>query len=362
MPAYKDEKNGTWFCKFYYTDWAGLQRQKWKRGFLTKREALIYERDFLQRQAESPDILFKNLYQVYLEEMEIRLKQSTVLIKKNICESKILPYFADKPVNEISAVDVRTWQNLLMKAKPGYSETYLKTINNQLSAIMNYAKKFYNLKINPCEQAGSIGASRAEQMRYWTLEEFLDFRESLYGRENARICFDVLYWTGMRVGELLALTGQDIDLERKEILINKSYQRLQGDDVITSPKTKRSNRRVLIPDFLCKEIREFIEKSSYERAEERIFPFSKAFLNYEMKQGCARAGVKKIRVHDLRHSHVSLLIDRGFDALVIAERVGHENVSTTLNTYAHLFPNKQAALAASLEKLVGDDTHTKEKD
>ena len=139
MPAYRDEKSGTWFCKCYYTDWMGLRRQKWKRGFPTKREAKEFERNFLQRQSDSPEILFENLYRVYLEEMEVRLKPSTVLIKKNICESKILPYFGKKSVNEISAVEVRKWQNFLMKSEQKYSETYLKTIHNQLSAIMNYA-------------------------------------------------------------------------------------------------------------------------------------------------------------------------------------------------------------------------------
>lgn len=356
MPVYKDGKNGTWFCKFYYKDWTGLQRQKWKRGFLTKRAAQIYERDFLQRQETNPDILFENLYQVYLEEMAVRLKQSTVLIKKNIVESKILPYFGDKPVSEISAVDVRRWQNNLMKSENSYSETYLKTINNQLSAIMNYAKKFYNLKTNPCEQAGSIGASRAEKMSYWTLEEFLVFREGIRDRENAFMCFEVLYWTGMRVGELLALTKQDIDFEKKEIQITKSYQRLRGKDIITVPKTDRSKRRVLIPDFLCRELREFLEGCKTDN--ERIFPFTKNFLSYEMKRGCRESGIKKIRVHDLRHSHVSLLINQGFDALVIADRVGHEKVSTTLNTYAHLFPNKQTALVASLEEMAEKNVPT----
>lgn len=350
MPAYRDEKSGTWFCKCYYTDWMGLRRQKWKRGFPTKREAKEFERNFLQRQSDSPEILFENLYRVYLEEMEVRLKPSTVLIKKNICESKILPYFGKKSVNEISAVEVRKWQNFLMKSEQKYSETYLKTIHNQLSAIMNYAKKFYNLKTNPCEQAGSIGSSRAETMQYWTLEEFLTFRESILDREHISICFDVLYWTGMRVGELLALTKEDIDFAKKEIRINKSYQRLKGEDIITTPKTKKSIRRVLIPDFLCEELKEFLRTAHVDEGK-RIFPYSKGILNQEMKRGCRESGVKKIRVHDLRHSHVSLLINNGFDALVIAERVGHENVSTTLNTYAHLFPNKQVALAASLEQM-----------
>lgn len=351
MPAYKDKKNGKWYCKFYYKDWTGIRRQKWKRGFPTKREAKIYERDFLQQQVASPDILFQNLYEVYLEEMSVRLKHSTILIKKNICETKILPYFRDKMVNEITAADVRRWQNELMKAENHYSETYLKTINNQMSAIINYAIRYYNLAKNPCEQAGSIGANRADRMQYWTLDEFLAFREGICDKKVSYLCFEILYWTGIRSGELPALTPADIDFQKKEIHIEKTYQRIQGADVITKPKTRKSNRSILMPDFLCEELCEGLKSLSDDTMRERLFPFTRYFLNYEMKRGCERTGIKKIRIHDLRHSHVSLLINLGFDALIIAERVGHENVSTTLNTYAHLFPNRQTALVLSLEKL-----------
>lgn len=151
--------------------------------------------------------------------------------------------------------------------------------------------------------------------------------------------------------ELLALAEEDIDLEKKEISITKSYQRLEKQDVITPPKTKKSRRKVPIPDFLCEELREYRSGPAFDETKERFFPFTKSYLNYEMKRGCRKTGVKKIRVHDLRHSHVSLLIDQGVDALIIAERVGHESVSTTLNTYAHLFPTKQSELVSSLEGL-----------
>lgn len=351
MPAYKDRNNGTWFCKFAYKDFNDVSRQKWKRGFSTKKEALAYERDFLEQLSAGPDILFFNLYIVYLNDMIVRLRHSTMLTKINICETKILPYFKDKRLSEIRAIDIRRWQDALMSDEKSYSMTYLKTIFNQLNTIFKYAQKYFNLKTNPCEQAGSIGSSRASQMQCWTLDEYLRFREGLGDKYQSRVCFDVLYWTGMREGELLALAEKDIDLEKKEISITKSYQRLEKQDIITPPKTKKGSRRVPIPDFLCEELREYRSGPAFDETKERFFPFTKSYLNYEMKRGCRKAGVKKIRVHDLRHSHVSLLIDQGFDALIIAERVGHENVSTTLNTYAHLFPTKQSELVASLEGL-----------
>ena len=240
MPAYKDKKTGKWFCKFYYTDWQGNNRQKWKRGFATKKEALAYERDFLEKQSANPDMTFQNLYELYMEDMTARLKQSTILTKKHICETHILPFFGRKPINEIKASDVRRWQNQLMNSPKGYSKTYLKTINNQLTCIINYAKRFYDLNTNPCGQAGSIGQAKAEEMDYWTYDEYIAFRECIKNKPLSYICFQILYWTGMREGELLALTAADIDLITKQIDISKTYQRLHGEDIITTPKTRKS--------------------------------------------------------------------------------------------------------------------------
>ena len=351
MPAYKDNKTGKWFCKFYYTDWQGNNRQKWKRGFATKKEALAYERDFLEKQSANPDMTFQNLYELYMEDMTARLKQSTILTKKHICETHILPFFGKKPINEIKASDVRRWQNQLMNSPKGYSKTYLKTINNQLTCMINYAKRFYDLNTNPCGQAGSIGQAKAEEMDYWTYDEYIAFREGIKDKPLSYICFQVLYWTGMREGELLALTAADIDLVTKQIDINKTYQRLHGEDIITTPKTRKSKRKVPIPDFLCQELQEYMDSRYMLAPNERLFPITKSFLSHEMERGCKKTGVKRIRIHDIRHSHASLLINQGCDALILADRLGHEKVSTTLNTYSHLFPHKQQELVSNLEQL-----------
>lgn len=351
MPAYKDNNTGNWFVKFYYTDWQGTKQQKWKRGFATKKEALAFERDFLEKQSANPDMTLQNLYELYMEDMAARLKPSTILTKKNIYRTHILPFFGKKPVNEIKASDVRRWQNQLMNSPKGYSKTYLKTINNQLTCLINYAKRFYDLNTNPCGKAGSIGQAKADEMDYWTYDEYIAFREGVRDKPLSYLCFEVLYWTGIREGELLALTSADIDFDNKLIDINKTYQRLQGKDVITTPKTRKSKRKVPIPDFLCDELREFISTRYMITPDERLFPITKSYLSHEMIRGCKNTGVKKIRIHDIRHSHASLLINQGCDALILADRLGHEKVSTTLNTYSHLFPHKQQELVNNLEQL-----------
>lgn len=167
----------------------------------------------------------------------------------------------------------------------------------------------------------------------------------------ANLCFEVLYWTGIREGELLALTSANIDFDNKLIDINKTYQRLQSKDIITTPKTRKSKRKVPIPAFLCDELREFISTRYMITHDERLFPITKSYLSHEMIRGCKNTGVKKIRIHDIRHSHASPLINQGCDALILAGRLGHEKVSTTLNTYSHLFPHKQQELVNNLEQL-----------
>ena len=360
MPAYKDEKTGKWFAKFYYTNWQGIKKQKWKRGFATKKEALGFERDFLEKQSANPDMTFQNLYEIYMEDMAARLKQSTLLTKKAVLQTHILPFFDNKPINEIKASDVRRWQAKLMSSPNNYSQTYLKKINTELNSIINYAKRFYDLNTNPCGKAGTIGKAKAEEMDYWTYDEYIAFREGVKDKPLSYICFEVLYWTGMREGELLALSPADIDFDNKLISINRTYQRIGGKDVFTSPKTRKSKRKIPIPDFLCQELSDYIQSRYMLDADERLFPVTKSYLSHEMIRGCKNTGVKKIRIHDIRHSHASLLINQGCDALMLADRLGHEKVSTTLNTYSHLFPHKQQELVHSLESLQATDLPTPE--
>ena len=360
MPAYKDEKTGKWFAKFYYTNWQGIKKQKWKRGFATKKEALGFERDFLEKQSANPDMTFQNLYEIYMEDMAARLKQSTLLTKKAVLQTHILPFFGSKPINEIKASDVRRWQAKLMSSPNNYSQTYLKKINTELNSIINYAKRFYDLNTNPCGKAGTIGKAKAEEMDYWTYDEYIAFREGVKDKPLSYICFEILYWTGMREGELLALSPADIDFDNKLISINRTYQRIGGKDVFTSPKTRKSKRKIPIPDFLCQELSDYIQSRYMLDADERLFPITKLYLSHEMIRGCKNTGVKKIRIHDIRHSHASLLINQGCDALMLADRLGHEKVSTTLNTYSHLFPHKQQELVHSLESLQATDSPTPE--
>ena len=227
------------------------------------------------------------------------------------------------------------------------SPVYLKTINNQLSAIFNHAVKFYNLKENPCRKAGSMGKKKNREMLFWTKEEYLKFAEVMMDKPQFYYAFEMLYWCGIREGELLALTPADFDFKKGTVSINKSYQRLNGRDVITTPKTEKSNRIITMPQFLIEEIQDYLRQLYDVGMDERMFLVTKSSLHREMARGAKEAGVQRIRIHDIRHSHVSHLIDMGFSATAIADRVGHESIDITYN-YAHLFPSKQTEMADKL--------------
>ena len=353
MKAEKDKKTGKWLIQYRYTDWQGKRRKSTKRGFATKREAEEWLRNFFITQKADFDMKFEDFWKMYCADMETRLREHTMRTKKYIVELKILPYFGDKRVNDITAADIRQWQNELIKM--GYSPTYLKTINNQLSAIFNYAVRYYDLKSNPCAKAGSMGKSKAEEMDFWTGEEFRKFIDSVMNKRLSYMAFMTLYWTGMRMGELLALNPKDIDLEKRTISITKSYQRLGKKDVITPPKTPKSKRVITIPEFLAADIKDYMDSLYDLQENDRLFPITKYYLEHEMQRGIKESGVKRIRVHDLRHSHASMLIELGFSPLEIANRLGHEKVETTLNTYAHLYPNKQTKLAERLDSEYRED-------
>ena len=222
--------------------------------FNTKKEALEWEKEFLNQATGSLGMTFKDFIELYMKDMEKRLKPGTVANKKFLIDQKITPVFGKIPLNDIKPTDIRKWQNELTsyrdeKGNP-YSATYLKTINNQITAIFNYAVKYYGLKENPCHKAGSMGKKNAEEMEFWTKDEFNTFIKYFEDKPKYYTMFMTLYYTGIREGEMLALTPADFDLEKATIRINKNYQYVNGEEMITSPKTPKSNRVVTIQVLL----------------------------------------------------------------------------------------------------------------
>ena len=358
MPAYKEKTKNTWYVSFYFTDWTGTRKRHLRRGFKRQKDALEYDREFLVKQQGSPDMLFSSLYDLYQKDGKARVKETTITTRDPLFKKHILPYLGNMPINKITPADIRAWQNQILQAtyiskkiQRKYSPTYINVLHVQLSAIFNYAVTYYRLPSNPAKLAGSIGKTKAHAMKFWTIGPFNQFISSFPADSTEYLVFNLLFYTGMRSEELLALTLSDFYEKEKSIHVNKTYSRLYKKDIVTSPKTEKGNRVILLPQFIVDMLADYINRLPYIKQNERIFPCSKFWLFRHMKLGCKLSGVEQIRIHDLRHSHASLLIEMGFSPLLIKERLGHEDIKITLQTYSHLYLSKQEELTAKLNDI-----------
>ena len=354
MPAYKDFKTGKWYSSLYYKDWDGRNTRKLKRGFETKKEAITYERNFTIKMDGSLNMLFEDFFELYKSDVIGSIRLNTWLNKENLIRTKVLPFFGKLKISDIQPITVKKWHNILysMDNAEGniYKPTYLKSIHAQLSCILNHAVKYYGLKQNPCKVTGRIGKRKSDdEVEFWTKEEYLEFIEAVKDKDISYYSFQILYWTGIRLGELRALTKNDFDFEKKTMRINKSTQRIQGKDVVNDPKAPKSKRTIVLPDFLVNELKDYFLKIAYFENEDPIFPKCKTYFNKEMNRGIAKSGVKKIKLHALRHSHISLLIEMGFTPVDIATRTGHESLKVLMD-YSHMFPSKQINMADKLDE------------
>lgn len=351
MAVYKDCDRGTWYVSCYYSDWTGSKKRHHKRGFRTKKEAVKYESEFLAEKSASMSMTLGSFVGIYFKDKENELKDRSVKNKKHMIAKHIIPYFGDMPMDLIRPNDVISWQNEMIQK--GYEPTYLRMLQNQLSALFNHAEKIYNLKDNPCKKVKKMGKSEAGTMEFWTKEEFELFMAKVPKKSYYYALYEILFWCGCRLGECLALTKADIDFTKNTIEINKTFHRDGGRDIITTPKTDNSIRTVSIPMFLSKDLQTYTEMLYKLEADDRLFPISERAVQVHMKRYIEKAGVKHIRVHDLRHSHVAYLIEQGVEPLIIKERLGHKDINITLNTYGHLYPDKQKQIADLLDQLNG---------
>lgn len=357
MAVYKDKGGGydgaTWRVACYYKNWEGTRMKHEKRGFKTKKEALDYERTFLAKSSRDITMGFNTFVDIYQDDLKNQVKVSTLETKKSIIDTHIRPYFKNKSLSDISPTDILQWQNELLSKRDsqgkGYSQAYLRTVHNQLNAVFNHACKYYDLVKNPCKSTKKMGKTRTKEMLFWTKEEYLKFSETMKKKPVSYYAFQILYWTGIRCGELLALTKNDFDFEKRTMKINKTYHVIKGEELITSPKTEKSNRIISLPKFLCDEMQDYIASLYKVDGSSRLFNITNSYLHHEMDRGSKEAGVKRIRIHDLRHSSCALLINLGYSPVQIARRLGHESITIT-ERYSHLYPSVQEQMAETLDK------------
>ena len=358
MSVFKDNWNGyqgKWRVQVRYVDWQGNKKVFDKRGFNSKREAKEFEIEFIAKKSKDINMSFGSFIDIYLDDIKPHIKPTTLETKETIIETHIRPYFQNLSLSEITNREILCWQNELLlkrdKNDRGYSSTYLRTIQNQLNAIFNHACNYYELPKNPCRKIKKMGRAKAGEMMFWTLDEYRQFSNVIKDKPESFYAFEVLYWTGIRCGELLALTRGDFDLEDRKLYINKNLQYVKSKEIIQTPKTMKSNRVIELPDFLCREMEDYFSMLYKVKPENRIFNFTKSYLHHEMERGTNNSGVKKIRIHDLRHSSVALMVEMNYTPAQIAERLGHESIAVT-ETYSYLYPSVQRRIADGMDRIL----------
>lgn len=291
MPAYKNDA-GRWYCAFYYKDWTGKRRKKKKEGFDTKREALEWERRYIDEQAGAPTMAFEALYGLYKKDCTCHLKKSTMISKFAMIEKHILPYFKALHINAITPAAIRAWQNDVMSN--GYSPSYSYSLHRQLSAILNFACRYYGLQANPAARAGSIGRNE-EHQAFWTLDDFHRFAMTLTAPAQIML-FYMLFWTGCRIGEVLALTWDDVDGD--SIHITKTLSYMHGSAYVRPPKTRESNRTVKLPSFVVAMLADYKRRTQYVGP--MLFHTTSSTAARLLARHGKQAGLERIRIHDPR--------------------------------------------------------------
>ena len=271
----------------------------------------------------------------------------------------------NRKMNEITALDIRDWQQRVKEMGKAtglpYSETYLYTIHAQLTALFNYAQTFYGLRFNPCDAAGYMGSSVAGEMLIITKDQYELLRKE-FRNEAYLLAFDILFWTGCREGEMLALLPKDLT-DDDQLRIYKTYHRKKGQDIFgpTKNSKKGGNRNVPIPHWLAEEFRTYCSRLYGLTPDDRVFYMTCTALNKELTRCTQLTYLPDIRVHDLRHSHVSLCIELGYSIVLVAKRIG-DTVPVVMRTYAHLYPNKQQELVSKLEAIGSPTSNNDDSD
>ena len=357
MPAYKDKLTGKWYVNFYAKDKRGNNKKYKKTGFPTKKEAIEYEYEFKKIKYGEPEIQYKFLVAEYLKEHKETNKQSSHQGVEIIFNNFIIPYFGELNLSNITPGIIKDFVNYLKayetKYKAPMSYNYFKAIYGQLSATFNYAIRYYGLVSNPCHKVKkNFEKDTKKEYNTWTVDQFNTFIEYMeVNCENAAviITFKLLFWTGMRLGELLALTFGDVDLENKTLNINKTKSRVKGGYDITSPKTKSSIRIIQINDELASELEEYISNFYKPNKKEELISFSREGLRNYLKIDLLKSlNLPKISTHDFRHSHATHLIKLDIDIVTISKRLGHISPKTTLEIYSHVYDRTNQEL---LDKL-----------
>ncbi|MCC2087954.1 site-specific integrase [Mammaliicoccus sciuri] len=348
MSVYKDDKTGKWYFVVRVRDHNNKLVQKKRRGFELKKDAKKAEIELLDNYNKTDiDLTFNQVTDRYMEYAIGRKKDTSIYNQKNLIDTLLRPSFGHLKINDITPTHIMKFYNDIL---PSYSNSYLSNIRRNFSAIFNFAVNFYGIERNVVKIVELPKKPEQKILKFWTYDQFYKFLDVV---DNIvyRNAFLVLFWSGIRKGELLALRIKDIDFKNHTISIMFNWN---GKE-ITSVKNTPSERIINIPDHVIQELVKLIDHhKEYGRIEEDtdfLFsvkaltkPMSPANVNKKLREYIELTDLPQIRVHHLRHSHVALLINHNIPMYTISKHLGHSNIQTTANIYGHLYPNTEKEL------------------
>ncbi len=361
--AVSKEKNGTYKVQYYRTNFDGKRVLTTKRGFTKKSEAEFFDCTMKKRNKKgkidvSTMLLADFINQIYFPYMEGQLKLKSMITKQNVINEHILNVknkpitsFKNMKLRDITEDTIETWQKA--KQKEGYSDGYLLSMRKELSAVLNFAMKKYGWEDNPSKNVPRMGKfnKRVRKDDWWTIEEFDTFISGINKESRYYVIWNVLFYSGIRLGELLALKRVDISKENSCIYINETYVRLNKQDIFSTPKTESSERVVYLPPDTMDILQGYLDNNPDIQESDRLFPISHRAVEKAFERAIKKTNLRYITVHCLRHSHTAYLISlNSFNMSVISQRLGHKDETITSQVYAHVYNRDAMDVAQVMQK------------
>lgn len=284
---------------------------------------------------------FEDVAKLWLD--QVAMPNYSPIVTKNYIKNlnnHTIPYFSNRRIEDINSLMITDFINSLQtkntsfkyrENKPLKNET-IKTIYKNFRTIMQYAYTNDIIPSNPCDKVKLQLAKQVETSKhYYTKEEYHKLLDLLQNEPlDKQVAIQLAIKTGMRRSELFGLKWQDVDLVNKVIVCNKTRQKIDNSMRIMATKNKSSNRVISIPASLVKLLKK------YKTDTEFVLNMDYDSITTWFRRWCKKHDLPHIKFHDLRHTHATLLLSEGVDVKTIQKRLGHSNISTTLNTYAHV--------------------------
>lgn len=340
------------FCIRYIDD-DGVEKQKRQRNFISEEACKTAMYMFLgskKKNTKRTGLNFEFMFNDYKEKVWGSYRPSTLKTNTYWFERHILPYFKNYLVSQITVDDVLAFQNGLRKK--GYKDNTIKNITTQLKSFFNYCKRAHKIQDIPFDRRRTaVKVRNNKQVVIWDLEDFKQFIKYYDNDIDKKALFSTLFYLGVRLEECLALEKRDFALNKSSVTIMRTYQRINGKDILEDmTKTVESRRSLYLCEDYVKTMEEFFAAHSDLKNDERIFPHTQRRVYEWMKRGSVAQGVPLTHPHALRNSLITNAIASGLDIKSVQKFAGHGSSRTTLDVYAKSLKNNEIAVGNLYQK------------